>query len=297
MNTDLLVEWRPLPGEQTKSWLGIPLVTGEKAIGIVSLEMTRDGCFADEHLELAEALIGQGAIAVQNAWLFEQVRSGRERLQTLSRRLVEVQETERRYIARELHDEASQILIYLKYGLDLLKRDAHQPDAVIAGIDEVDRMASEVLDNLRRIAVDLRPASLDHLGLVPALRQYIEAVSDKHTLTIRFETRGVSGRLPTEVETCFYRIIQEALTNVVRHAKADRVDILLDQNGDKIVSKVVDNGAGFDPIEAMSRNRLGLFGMRERAEMLGGHLIVESQPGAGTKILVEIPYANSHHNR
>jgi len=294
VNTDLLVEWRPLPGEKTKSWLGIPLITGEKAIGIVSLEMTQDGCFSDEHLELAEALIGQAAIAVQNAWLFEQVRSGRERLQALSRRLVEVQETERRYIARELHDEASQILIYLKYGLDLLKRDAHQPEAVVAGIDELDRMAGEVLDNLRRIAVDLRPASLDHLGLVPALRQYIEAVSEKHALMIQFETRGVSGRLPTEVETSLYRIIQEALTNVVRHAKAARVDILLDQNEDKITTRVVDNGIGFDPIEAKEKNRLGLFGMRERAEMLGGRLTMESQPGTGTMILVEIPYAYTH---
>jgi PAS domain S-box-containing protein len=297
-NTDLLVEWRPLPGDQeTRSWLGIPLITGERVIGIVSLEVTRKDCFSDDHLELAEALVGQAAIAVQNAWLFEQVRSGRERLQTLSRRLVEVQETERRYIARELHDEASQILIYLKYGLDLLKRDAHQPEAVVAGIDELDRMASEVLDNLRRIAVDLRPASLDHLGLVPALRQYIEAVSDKHGLKVQFETRNVSGRLPNEVETSLYRIVQEALTNIVRHANAARVDILLDQNGDTITVGVEDNGIGFDPIEAMGRNRLGLFGMRERAEMLGGRLLVESQSGTGTSIMVEIPNANSHPNR
>jgi two-component system sensor histidine kinase NreB len=158
-------------------------------------------------------------------------------------------------------------------------------------------MASQVLDNLRRIAVDLRPASLDHLGLVPALRQYIEAVSDKHGLSIQFETRGVTGRMVTDVETCLYRIVQEALTNIVRHARADRVDILLEQNEDKIRSSVVDNGSGFDPVEAMGKNRLGLFGIRERAEMLGGRLIVESKPGTGTTILVEIPNANSHLNR
>jgi signal transduction histidine kinase len=211
--------------------------------------------------------------------------------------LVEVQESERRYVARELHDEAGQALTSLMVGLRLLERDAQRSEAVVAGVAELKRMVDSVLENLHRLAMDLRPASLDHLGLVAALRQYAEAVSDQHSLVVQFETVGFHDRLPSDVESSIYRMVQEALTNVIRHARATRVDVLLEQRDNKLVVIVEDNGVGFNPTAVMQNGRLGLFGVRERAEMLGGRLVLESAAGAGTTLLVEVPYGDSDSHR
>jgi len=287
-------DWEhPAGAEHVLNWLGVPLVAGDKVIGLCGLDKIEPGFFTQQHIQLAEALVSQAAVVIQNAWLFEQVRAGRERLQSLSHRLVEVQETERRYIARELHDEAGQALTSLMVGLRLLEREAKRPEAIVAGVTELKRMVDGVIEDLHRLAMDLRPASLDHLGLVAALRQYVEAVSDKHGLVVQFETVGFDDRLPSDVETALYRIVQEALTNVIRHARATRVDVLLEQRGDKLIVIVEDNGVGFDPFAAMQSGRLGLFGMRERIEMLAGTLVLESAAGAGTTLLVEVPYGDS----
>ncbi len=291
-------EWEFRTGtEHVRNWLGIPMVADGKVIGVCGLDKAEPGFFTQQHVQLAEALIGQAGVAVQNAWLFEQVRAGRERLQTLSRRLVEVQESERRYIARELHDEAGQALTSLMVGLRLLEREAQQPEAVVAGVAELKRLVDRVLENLHRLAMDLRPASLDHLGLVAALRQYAEALSDQHGLVVQFETVGLCDRLPSDVESSIYRMVQEALTNVIRHARATRVDVLLEQRDDKLIVIVEDNGVGFDPMAAMQNGHLGLFGVRERAEMLGGTLVLESAAGAGTTLLMEVPYGDPHPHR
>jgi PAS domain S-box-containing protein len=291
-------EWTQRAGtEHVRNWLGVPMVADGKVIGVCGLDKAEAGFFTQQHLQLAQALIGQAAVAVQNAWLFDQVRAGRERLQTLSRRLVEIQESERRYVARELHDEAGQALTSLMVGLRLLEREAQRPEAVVAGVAELKRMVDSVLENLHRLAMDLRPASLDHLGLVAALRQYAEAVSDQHGLVVQFETVGFHDRLPSDVESSIYRMVQEALTNVMRHARATRVDVLLEQRDDKLVVIVEDNGVGFDPTAAMQNGRLGLFGVRERAEMLGGRLVLESAAGAGTTLLVEVPYGDPDPHR
>ncbi len=291
-------EWTQRAGtEHVRNWLGVPMVADGKVIGVCGLDKAEAGFFTRQHLQLAQALVGQAAVAVQNAWLFDQVRAGRERLQTLSRRLVEIQESERRYVARELHDEAGQALTSLMVGLRLLEREAQRPQAVVAGVAELKRMVDGVLENLHRLAMDLRPASLDHLGLVAALRQYAEAVSDQHGLMMQFETVGFHDRLPSDVESSIYRMVQEALTNVIRHARATRVDVLLEQRDDKLVVIVEDNGVGFDPTAVMQNGRLGLFGVRERAEMLGGRLVLESAAGAGTTLLVEVPYGGPDPHR
>lgn len=152
-------------------------------------------------------------------------------------------------------------------------------------------MAETVLENLHRLAVALRPASLDHLGLVPALRQHIETIGEQHELAVQFDAAGFEDkRLPAEAETALYRIVQEALTNVVRHSHATRVDILMKARKDSLVVIIEDNGVGFEVEEMMLNERLGLYGMRERAVMLGGTLVIESSPGAGTTVYVEVPY-------
>ena len=157
-------------------------------------------------------------------------------------------------------------------------------------------MTDEVWNNLHRLAMDLVPASLDQLGLVSAVRQYLSSISDKHGLMAQFENIGIEERLPLDIETAFFRIVQEATTNVIRHSQATRVDVLLKQRGECLVLIVEDNGAGFDPAETAQSDKMGIAGIRERVEMLGGEFHVESTAGSGTTILVEVPYdpANTH---
>ncbi|HSV85095.1 MAG TPA: PAS domain S-box protein [Levilinea sp.] len=281
---------------RVQSWLGIPLIAEGQAIGFCALEHSRPAFFTDELVQWAEALTSQAAIAIQNAWLFEQVREGRERLQALSRRLVEVQESERRYISRELHDEAGQTLASLMMGLHLVEREAGDLPVIVEHCRQLKTIANNVMEDIHRLAIDLRPASLDHLGLIPALQQHVEKVSDLQKLTIEFHSNEQVERLSGEVETAIYRIVQEALTNIVRHASATRADVLLDWHRDKLIVIVEDNGIGFDPQEHPI-NHLGTLGMRERADMLGGTLTIESTSGKGTTIYLEVPYAHPNIDR
>lgn len=290
--------WLPIGGmDQGMAILVVPLVAGSQAIGVYNLHKNEPGFFTAEHVELAEALASLAAVAVHNAWLFEQVRQGSERLQTLSRRLVEIQESERLYIARELHDEAGQALTSLMVSLRRVEKDAGERDLVRAHIAEMDRSLQGVIEDLHRLAMALRPAALDHLGLEAALRQNAETVAERSGLKVRVQTFGVEARLPRNVETILYRIVQEALTNVVRHAGASRVDVVLTTRDDKVVVMVEDNGVGFDPAETMESEHIGLLGMRERAETLGGSLTIESGPGKGTTIVAEVPYDDSRSGR
>jgi len=282
-------------GMTTRSLAAVPLVIQGTVKGVLEAINKAHGAFDQQDLEMLEAMAGSAAIAMENARLFREVRETAGRLQALSRRLVEVQEAERSRIARELHDETSQALTFMMVNLHLLERDAEQIESVRARAAELKRTTNSVMENLHRLAMDLRPASLDHVGLVAALRQYVETFRSQHTLNLQFEAVGLEGeRMPREVETAIYRIVQEALTNVARHAHASRVDVVIERRGDSLVAIVEDNGVGFDFDVSTHSNRLGLAGMRERAEMLGGTLTLESETGTGTTVLVEVPYVHSH---
>lgn len=235
---------------------------------------------------------------VQNAQLFDQVRQGNEQLHALSHRLMEVQEAERIHLSRELHDESSQALAGLMVNLGLLERDAESPALVRSHTADLKRITTEVLTTLHAAAVKLRPAVLDHLGLVTALEQYIQEFNRQYDLNVQFETIGLDeDRLPGDLETALFRIVQESLTNVALHAKASRVDVLLNRRNGCLVVTVEDDGVGFDPYQPDHPDRLGLFGMRERVEMLGGKLVVESAPGKGTMISAEVPYGDARPDR
>ena len=219
-----------------------------------------------------------------------QLAQSQESLRRLSRRLVEVQEAERRAIARELHDEASQTLTALHVGLGLLQREAGGVEPIASRTQALKQMADGVQEMLHQLAWNLRPPSLDRMGLVPTLRQYVETVGRQHGLEIDFLAVGLDNPRPSpEVEIAAYRIVQEAITNVVRHAGAGRAGVILERHGDHLQVIVEDDGKGFDPEEAAGRGRLGLFGMRERAELMGGTLTLESQPGAGATVYAELP--------
>ena len=273
------------------SWMGIPLIAGGKVIGLLGLGTRETNFYTPEHLLLSEGLVGQAAVAIQNAWLFEQIKIGNEQLHTLTRRLVEVQEFERANLARELHDEVGQSLTSLIVDLKRLEQKSNQPEAVLCITGEMNTSLEAISENLHRLAANLRPAALDHFGLEAALRQHVEAISRRHTVKIRLNVQELQCRLPQDMETFLYRIVQEALNNVLRHAKANNVDVVIQQRAGSLILIIEDDGIGFDVETALRSGRLGLFGMRERAETFGGSLLIESSLGKGTTILVEVPNA------
>jgi signal transduction histidine kinase len=265
----------------------------QNVMGFVTLFSDQPGFFTAEMSNHLVAFAAHAAVAIQNAWLFEQVQASTERLQSLSRRLVEIQENERLYISRELHDEAGQVLTSLLVDLRLLEKNISEPKILQKIVTEMESSLNGVIENLHRIAMALRPASLDHVGLVAALRQHTESVAEKQGLNISFTSHGIVERLPANVETVLYRIVQEALTNIVRHAHATRVDVVLTVRDSKLIVIIEDDGIGFDPETAPADTHLGLFGMRERAEMIDAKLMIESSPGNGTTIMMEVGYADT----
>ena len=283
--------WAGFPcAEDTGSWIGIPLVASGRVFGMYTLSKDTVGFYGDDHLRLAGVLASQASAAIQSAWLFEKVGEGRARLQSLSRQLVRVQENERRAVSRELHDEAGQSLASLKLGLHLLEEKAGDPAAVRSSVSELRLQVEELMLSLHRLASNLRPASLDHVGLRAAVQQIVETSNLQDGPRVEFEGGAVGNlRLPEITETALYRIVQEALTNARRHSRATVVSVLLERRDGKIVAVIEDDGIGFDPVLALHSGRLGLLGMRERAEMIGGSLIVESAEGKGTTIAAEVP--------
>lgn len=280
-----------------RSWLVIPLIASDKIIGIVELGKDEVDYFDAGQSRWAEVMVGQAAVVIQNVWLYEQVRSNSERLQLLTHKLVEVQENERAYVARELHDEAGQALSTLKLNLSRLEQDPDCPVQIAVRLREFKGATDGILEELHRLAMDLRPAALDHLGLSAALQQYIQNLSSEQ-LTVQFKAVGFgSERLPKNVEITLYRIVQEALTNVLRHAAASSVGILLEKELGKVKLFIEDNGIGIELDLIEKTDRMGLVSMRERAEMLGGSLIIESSPGCGTTIVVEVPDGDPNSHR
>ena len=287
-------------GENIRRWLIVPILAGQKIIGLVELGRESDLDFTPEEIRQAEAISAQAAVAIQNAWLFEQTRSSRERLQSLAKKLVEIQENEREHIARELHDEAGQALSSLKLGLGRLQQSADCPESIQVRLQSLKDVADSVLEELHRLAMDLRPVALDRLGLIPALEQYIRQL-DSQQPAIHFKAVGFDEtRLPRDTETSIYRIVQEAITNVLRHAQASYIGVMLERgaSGKAFVKAFIeDDGVGFDSSQVDVTSHMGLAGMQERAEMLGGSLIVESSAGLGTSIIVEVPDGNPDSDR
>jgi two-component system, NarL family, sensor histidine kinase UhpB len=204
------------------------------------------------------------------------------------------QEQERIRVARELHDETSQVLTSLLISLAVLEESITSPEARDR-IAETRRLAHQTLRAVRNLSIDLRPSALDDLGLLPALRWYIKEYQQKFAIEAEFHATGLKERLPAEMETALYRIVQEALTNVARHSKAHKVCIELEENTHSIEATIADNGTGFDadklkkmPSTGQERG-WGLVGMHERANLLDGTLVIDSKQGEGTTIHVKIP--------
>jgi two-component system, NarL family, sensor histidine kinase DevS len=256
----------------------VPLVVGGRAIGVVVAHdrLASDPRFTDDDVRLAEALAARAAIAVD---LSERVS------RDTVRRVVEAQELERKRLARELHDETGQALTSILLGLKPLEEATS--GATQDAVAEVRELVVSTLQDVRRLAVELRPSALDDLGLVPAIDRLARSFAESG-IQVDVEAHIGDQRLPEPIETTLYRIVQEAITNVAKHAEARRLSVTLTRKNGSVVAIVEDDGKGFDPADTDSAG-LGLLGMRERLALVGGTLRVEASSGAGTTIAAEVP--------
>ena len=212
-------------------------------------------------------------------------------IQVMSAQVLRAQEEERRRIARELHDETSQALNALLLSIDMAEevlRSANVPAECLERLRGSKHLTTQTLDAIHNLAFDLRPTILDDLGLVASVRWYAKRQSETYGLQILVEADGLEERLPDQTEVALFRVVQEALTNVAKHANASLARVRLQRSEAGIDLTVQDNGQGFDPAEVQS-DRLGLFGIQERVTLLGGSLEVDSSRGHGTKLAVRIP--------
>ena len=206
----------------------------------------------------------------------------------LARRIVAAQEDERARIARDLHDQLGQQLTALRWMLERHRHECRAPS-----VDELDRalaLARKIDSEVDFLAWELRPAALDDLGLIGAVPRFLEGWSAHYGVAGHFKVRGVVPVLTRQTEVTIYRVAQEALTNVMKHAHATRVDVLIEARDGSVVLVVEDNGVGFDPADREVHARgIGLIGIHERAELIGGTAQVESTPGHGTTVYLRCP--------
>jgi signal transduction histidine kinase len=232
--------------------------------------------------------------------LFEAVNQQREQLRALANRLTEIQEAERKELARDLHDHLGQMLTAISINLTAIKDELPSDCAprVRERLAEANLLTAQILEQVRELSLNLRPPMLDDLGLTPTLRWYVKQYAKRLNIETIFEAPGLEERLSPELETTLYRVVQEALNNVAKHAQASRVQLRLERKGGAIVACIEDNGQGFDVSKVIGRkgtpNGTGLLGMRERINLLGGRLDIQSRPGHGVRLLVEVPEENGY---
>ena len=269
--------------------LALPLLRDGLVIGALSIGDESGRVFDEEAIELARLFADQASSALANAQLYAEVQAARERLQGLSRQLLEAQEAERRRIAHELHDEAGQLLVFVHLALEAAVtglppqfRECFHPVR-----DHLDAIEAQ----LRRLSHELRPTILDDLGLLPALQFLAEGVAARTGLCIRVDS-AIEGRLAPHVETALYRIMQEGITNITKHAAATHVQLQLRRDARMVHGLLQDDGVGFavDRIMNPEGSRgLGLLGIQERLGALGGTLQITSAPGQGTTLQITVP--------
>jgi two-component system, NarL family, sensor histidine kinase DevS len=260
--------------------LYVPMRLRNRTIGLIVAgdKLVPDRRFSSEDLRLAETFAARAAVAVDQARLIQ-----RDAL----RRVVRAQEDERRRLARELHDETGQALTSILLGLKSLE-DLDDVAALGQGVAALRERVVATLQDVRRLAVELRPAALDDFGLEAALERLTAGFAEQTGLKVELESRLQDDRLPEEVETVLYRIVQEALTNIVKHAQASRVSIVVTQKPGAVGAVIEDDGRGFDPDQSVDGG-IGLIGMRERVALLDGSMTIETAPGKGTTLVIEVP--------
>jgi PAS domain S-box-containing protein len=281
-----------------KNMVRIPLLSSGEIQGYLDIYNNETYSCCTEEIAFLENLGRTVGMFIQNTRLFAQVDLARERFQAFSRRLVRVQEAERRHIARELHDEAGQSLTYILMGLDLLNRELSTPETARQRVVSLKKVTNDVMKELHNLATDLRPVGLDRFGLYVMLGQIVTLFRNELKMQVDFKFNGPTDkRLPLAMETALYRIVQEAFTNIARHSHARNVSLQFSLEDICVKLIIKDDGIGFDTSTLPGEGRLGLLGIQERVEMMGGTFVLESTPGKGTILLVEVPLDQKNLDR
>ena len=283
--------------EGLKAFISVPLRAKDKVVGVINVASRTPHRFTTNDMHLLHSIGDQLGVAIEQTRLYERLRKARERLRRLARQNLVAEEEERRRIARELHDETSQSLsglaLQLQALLEMYAMSGNQDDEFIAGLKKVQSLTVQVHKEVSRLISDLRPALLDTLGLIPAVRQYAQSRLQSLEINVSVETKGAERRLATDVETALFRFIQGAIGNIAQHSKAKNAIIVLEYQPNELLLRIGDDGQGFDvseitDVEESGRGR-GLFSMRERVGFLGGTSGVESEIGVGTTVWANVP--------
>lgn len=283
--------WAEMPDHKD---VCLPLMVRDKVLGVMNLQLPVTHNVADSDMKLLTAVADQISVAIENARLFEAVSQQRERLRALGVRLAEVEEAERQRLARELHDQVGQNLTALGINLNIVRSllSADVPSAAGSRLDDSLGLVEETTEQIRNVMADLRPLMLDDYGLVAALRWYAERLATRTGLVVTVQGKEQIPQLTPMAENALFRIAQEALTNVTKHAQAMRVLVTVTADEETVRLVIADDGIGFDPARLAGVNGdrgWGLLNMAERAEALNGRCWIESDPKrGGTRVIAEV---------
>ena len=275
-------------GYRTSSLITVPMITKGQGIGVLQVLNKKSGERFDQNdRDILYALAGQAAIAIMNARLYQEVRDEKDRI-------IALEEDVRKELARDFHDGPAQTLAAMIMDIELIET-VPEPisESVATGLAELRTMAAKTLHQVRNMIFELRPVMLKTQGLEPALHSYVERLREAEQMNIHLKVEGLEQRLPTRLEEICFSIIQEAINNVKRHANEENVWLAAIRRGNEFRVIVKDDGEGFDLAELEKsydrQGKLGLLSMRERAEMIGGRLSIESVPGEGTTVTLNVP--------
>jgi two-component system sensor histidine kinase UhpB len=249
-------------------------------------------------MDIASEIANSLAVAIQNRRLLSTVNEHRKELQKLSNKLMIAQETERTRISQELHDEIGQLITAIFFNVAAVERGLpkNATPEIKERIADTNELIEQLMKHVRSMSLELRPPMLQDLGLIPTLRWYIKNSAKRLGVTIHYDFDDIERRFSDEIETAVYRIVQEALSNAVRHGQADEVKVSLICSDHILELIVIDNGKGFDPEKVFSydgdNKGAGLLGIRERVTNLGGKVVIKSEPDGGATLNVTIPEGN-----
>lgn len=270
-----------------------PLQAGGQPVGAFAIARGMGDPFSVDELAFVKSLVSPIALAIQNARLLEQLTENQTQLRGLSKQLVQIQENQFSHLAKELHDRVGQDMTAININLNIMRNLLPEatPPEVVSRLDDTETLVKESVERMRAIMAEFRPPMLDQYGLAAALIWYGEQYSQRTKVTVSIDDRYLNRvRLPPEIEIALFRIAQEALNNVAKHAQATRVNIELVETGDTILMIVTDNGRGFDTKEQPpdTSAHWGTTIMRERARAINGRFILRSVPGRGTQVIIRV---------
>lgn len=277
-----------------QSSISLPLSVEGQVFGILNIVRPSGERFTEDDLSLAASLADLAALAIEKSRLYDSLQEKESRTSSLLAAAIHAQEQERRRIAADIHDGFLQDLsaVFLKAESAKMLLDRGQLEGVGSAIADIKDMVRQEVQSLRDYIFEVRPPSLDEIGLAPTLKQMAERIAVDNSLKGAFDLTGSAQRLPEAIETILYRVAQEALRNIVKHANAQNFSVILDRGDEVVCLQILDDGRGIDPNYADKKKHFGIDTMRERVELAGGRFRIGRQSTGGTEVRSTIPIHN-----